>query len=242
MSTRIHLTTFISELYRSWKHESKSPLTGWRQRLLRHCSRCAARRYINPIPIYHLLDYVLRTTINLTKENGFKLAKERSRKYPAQTITDVDYADDKALLEYSPALAETQQHSLEQAASGIVLHVNADKIIQVFQSKRRHLHTQGWSSETNGQVLLPQKRRLINTGLGKARTAIDRLSVIWKSDQTDKIKRSFFQAAVVSILLYECTTWTLTKRMEKKIDGNYTRMLRAILNKSWRQYHSKQHL
>ena len=49
------------------------------------------------------------------------------------------------------------------------------------------------------------------------------------------MKRSFFQAAVVSILLYGCTTWTLTKRMEKKLDGNYTRMLRAIVNKSWRQ-------
>ena len=49
------------------------------------------------------------------------------------------------------------------------------------------------------------------------------------------MKRSFFQAAVVSILLYGCTTWTLTKRLEKKLDGNYTRMLRAILNKSWRQ-------
>ena len=56
------------------------------------------------------------------------------------------------------------------------------------------------------------------------------------SDLTDKMKRSFFQAAVASILLYGCTTWTLTKRLEKKLDGNYTRMLRAILNKSWRQH------
>ena len=54
--------------------------------------------------------------------------------------------------------------------------------------------------------------------------------IIWKSDLTDKMKRSFFQAAVVSILLYGCTTWTLTKRLKKKLDGNYTRMLRAILN------------
>ena len=38
------------------------------------------------------------------------------------------------------------------------------------------------------------------------------------------------------ILLYGCTTWTLTKRLEKKIDGNCIRMLRAILNKSWRQH------
>ena len=50
------------------------------------------------------------------------------------------------------------------------------------------------------------------------------------------MKRSFFQAAVVSILLYGCTTWTLTKRLERKLDGNYTKMLRAVLNKSWRQH------
>ena len=71
-------------------------------------------------------------------------------------------------------------------------------------------------------------------------TAIDKLLIIGKSDLTDKIKRSFFQAAVVSILLYGCTTWTLTKRLVKKLDGNYTRMLLAILNKSWRQ-HPKKH-
>ena len=41
------------------------------------------------------LDYVLRTSIDLMKENGFKLAKERSRRYPAQTITDADYTSSK---------------------------------------------------------------------------------------------------------------------------------------------------
>ena len=62
------------------------------------------------------------------------------------------------------------------------------------------------------------------------------------SDLTDKIKRSFFQAAVVSILLCGCTTRTLTKCMEKKLDSNHTRMLRAILNKSWKQHPKKQQL
>ena len=45
-----------------------------------------------------------------------------------------------------------------------------------------------------------------------------------------------------SILLYGCTTWTLTKRLEKKLDGNYTRMLRAILNKSWWQHPTRHQL
>ena len=82
----------------------------------------------------------------------------------------------------------------------------------------------------------------IETRLTKAWTAINRLSIIWKSDLTDKMKRSFFQAAVTSILLYGCTTWTLTKRLEKKLDGNYTRMLRAILNKSWQQHPTRHQL
>ena len=63
----------------------------------------------------------------------------------------------------------------------------------------------------------------IDTRLTKAWTAIDKLSIIWKSNLTDKMKRSFFQATVVSILLYGCTTWTLIKRLEKKLDSNYTR-------------------
>ena len=52
------------------------------------------------------------------------------------------------------------------------------------------------------------------------------------------MKRSFFQAEVTSILLYGCTT----KRLEKKLDGNYTRMLREILNKSWRQHLTRHQL
>ena len=78
--------------------------------------------------------------------------------------------------------------------------------------------------------------------LTKAWTAINRLSIIWKSDLTDKMKRYFFQAAVASILLYGCTTWTLAIRLEKKLDGNCTRMLRAILNKSWRQHPTRHQL
>ena len=67
----------------------------------------------------------------------------------------------------------------------------------------------------------------IDTQLTKTWTAIDKLSIIWKSNLTNKMKRSFFQAAVVSILLYGCTTWTLTKQLEKKLDGNYTRIIQV---------------
>ena len=61
------------------------------------------------------------------KENVFKLAREKSRRYTAQTITDADYADDIAFLANTPTQTETVLHSLEQAATGIGLHVNVDK-------------------------------------------------------------------------------------------------------------------
>ena len=95
---------------------------------------------------------------------------------------------------------------------------------------------------TNLRSSVSSTEKNIDTWLTKAWTAINRLSIIWKSDLTDKMKRSFFQAVVVSILLYGCTTWTLTKRLEKKLDGNYTRMLRGILNKCWQQHPTRHQL
>ena len=56
------------------------------------------------------LDYVLRTSIDKIRENGFELTKKRSKRYPAKTITDADYADDLALLVNTPNQAETLLH------------------------------------------------------------------------------------------------------------------------------------
>ena len=182
------------------------------------------------------------------KENGFRLTKERSRCYPAQTITDADYTDKIALLANTPVQAQSLLHNLKRAAGAIGLHVNADKSEYMSFNQRDDISTLNGSSlklidkfNYLGSSVSSTKKE-INTRLAKAWTTIDRLSVIWKSDRTDKIKRSFFQVSVVSILLHGSTTWTLTKRMEKKLDSNYTRMLRAILNKSWRQYPTKQQL
>ena len=166
-----------------------------------------------------------------------------SRRNPAKTITDADNADDIA-----PVQAETLLHSLERAAEGIGLHVNAPKTEYMCFNQTGDISTLNGSSLklvdmfTYLGTCVFTTETDVNARLAKAWTAIDRLSVIWKSDLTDKMKHSFFQAAVVSILLYGCTTWTLTKRMEKKLDGDYTRMVRAILNKSWRQHPTKEQL
>ena len=65
--------------------------------------------------------------IYLMKENGFTLVKARSRKYPAWTITDMDYTDDIVFLANTRTQVESLLHTLKKAAGGIGLHANADK-------------------------------------------------------------------------------------------------------------------
>ena len=159
--------------------------------------------------------------VDLMKEKGFTLKNARNRQYPAQTIIEVDYADDIVLLVNTPTQAESLLHSLELAAGDIGFYVNADKteymcfnqrgnisLINVgslkLVDKFTYLRSSGSSTEND-----------IDMRLAKAWTAVDRLLVIWKSVLSDKIKCDFFQAVIVSILLYGCTTWTLTNRTEK---------------------------
>ena len=215
-------------------------------RILRHCSRSTTRGHASLYLFIICLDYVLRTSIDKIKENDYELTKKRSRRYPAKIITDPDYADDIAIRANTPNQAESLLHRLEKAAAG--LHVNAHKTEYMCFNQTSDISTPDGSSLTLVDKFTYQGSSVsstekdIDTRLTKAWTAIDKLSIIWKSDLTDKMKRSFFQVAVVSILLYGCVTWTLTKRLEKKLDGNYTRMLRAILNKSLRQHPTRHQL
>ena len=50
----------------------------------------------------------------------------------------------------------------------------------------------------------------------KAWNSINRLLIKWKSDLSYKIKRDFFQAITVSILVYGFTPWVLIKRWQNK--------------------------
>ena len=150
-----------------------------------------------PYPFIICLEYVLRTSIDLMRENGFKLAKERSRRYPAYTITDADYADDIALLPNTPAQAKTQLHSLERTAAGIGLYVNPHKTEYMCFKQRGDISPLNGSSlklidkftHLGSSVSLTE--RDINTRIAKAWTSTNRLSVMWKSDLADEIKHIF---------------------------------------------------
>ena len=130
-------------------------------------------------------DYVLRTAIDLMKENSFKLAKERSKRYPAQTITDSDYTDDITLLANLPARAESLLHNHERAAGGTDFHVNVNKTEYMGFNQRGDIPTlQSGSLKlvdmfTYLRSNVSSTENDINTRLATAWTAIDRLSVIY---------------------------------------------------------------
>ena len=123
------------------------------------------------------------------------------------TFCDADYANDIALLANTPNKAETLLHSLERAAAGIGLHVNAHKseyMCDISTQDGTSLKLVDKFTYLGSRVLSTEKD--IDTRLTKAWTAIDRLSIIWKWNLIDKMKRSFFRTVVVSLLLYGCTT------------------------------------
>ena len=73
-------------------------------------------------------DYIyIYSNLSIEILSTYELKKKRSRRYPAKTITDADYADDIALLANTTNQAETLLHSLERDAAGIGLLVNTNK-------------------------------------------------------------------------------------------------------------------
>ena len=128
-------------------------------------------------------------------------------KHPAKTIIDANYADDIALLANAPTQAKIQLHSLEWASAGIGLHVNAHKAEYMCFNQTDNISRLNSNSLKLVDKFTYQGSSVssietdIDTRLPKAWATIDRLSIIW-----NKIIRSFFQVAVMSILLYGGST------------------------------------
>ena len=108
------------------------------------------------------LDYVLRTSIDKIKENGFELTKKRSRRYPAKSITDAEYAI--TILTNTHTQDETLLHSLEQAAAGIGLHINAHKTEYMCFNQTGDISTLGSSFLKLVEKFTYLRSSLINRG------------------------------------------------------------------------------
>ena len=75
----------------------------------------------------------------------------------------------------------------------------------------------------------------IQVRIGSAWSALNKLTPVWKLNLDVSIKTEFFIATVESVLTYGSQAWKLKKSIENKLNGAYTRMLRAALNFHWSQ-------
>ena len=66
----------IIMLYKNTKVKVRSPDGD------RFLCRCAARGHTSPIPVYYLPSQMLRTSVDLMKENGFTLVKGKMQYIP----------------------------------------------------------------------------------------------------------------------------------------------------------------
>ena len=192
-----------------------------------------------------VLDHILRNTFaGREKDLGFQLQRQRSRRVPAVIVTDLDFADDLALLSEEIEQAQEVLHRLETEAEKIGPYCNAKKTeVQVF-NQDRPVNIKAKNGETlkvveNFKYLgawTESSSSDISVRKALAWSACHKLRKVWSTKLRRQIKERLFIATVESVLLYGAETWTLTNTMEKQLNGCYTRMLRMAFNVSYKEH------
>ena len=187
-----------------------------------------------------VLDYVLRN-LDQNKTLGFTLRKQLSRRYPAEMLTDADFDNVLVILSDKIRNAEKLLKILETAVASVGLYMNTTK------TKLIAVNTEGILTAQNGCDLKQVKdfnyldskvissENDIQMRIGSAWSTLNKLTPIWRSNLDVSIKREFFKTTVESVLTYSLQAWTLTRSLESKLNGAYTRILRAALNVHWSQ-------
>ncbi|CAM1316814.1 Uncharacterised protein r2_g2583 [Pycnogonum litorale] len=155
------------------------------------------------------LHYVLRKAMDKNKDLGFTLTKQKSRRYPAVKMTDVDYADDLAVLADVLKDATFLLHSIERTSKEIGLYLNADKTEFLCLNQDASEGMKSLNGDKIKQVedfrylgsYIATTAQDVNIRLGKAWGALNQLDKIWKSNLPDNLKRNFFRATVESVLV-----------------------------------------
>ena len=192
-----------------------------------------------------ILDYALRSAIEGREEElGFHLIKRRSRRIGPEVVTDLDFADDIALLSEEMHQAQELLKGVEASVGKVGLKINAKKTkyMSCNQIVDVKLHTKDGANLDEVQdfkylgAWMESTAKDVKQRKAAAWRACNKLSKLWKSSLSREFKLRLFAATVETVLLYGSEAWTVTPKIAKDLDGCYTRMLRVIQNVSWRQH------
>ena len=192
-----------------------------------------------------VIDFIMcKTYENHEIELGFKLQRRRSTRHPDVTVTDLDFADDLALITEEIEQGQEVLNRLETEAEGVGLLCNAKKTeVQVINQTPPVIIT----SKSGDQLKVVDNFKYLGSWIkssendlkvrkSMAWSACYKMRKIWNSQLSKALKIRLFVTTVESVLLYGSETWTMTATMKKRLDGCYTKMLRMVQNISWRSH------
>ena len=166
-------------------------------------------------------------------------------------LEDLDFADDIALISSTLAHLQTKTTGLENNAGRVGLKLNGKKCMGMkVNSKKNDALKVGENeieevecftylgasvTKDGGGTAAIQKR------IALASATFNKLSKVWSDrDIGRKTKATLFKTLVLSVLLYGCETWKLTKGEEKKLDTFQAKCLRRIFRIRWQQHITNQ--
>ena len=167
-----------------------------------------------------MIDYAMRpATGNDDLELEFKLDRKRSRRHNPDVITNLDFADDIALVTEELEQAQDFLHCVQENAAMIGLHPNSDKtefmsFNQVQDTVLKTVNNENIKKVDNFKYLAAYIDDTANdVKIKKAWKSCNKLNKICKSSPSISLKLRTFLTLAESVLLYGSKTWTLTKSL-----------------------------
>ena len=166
-------------------------------------------------------DYLLKKATSQL-DSGVVTRPRRSRRHPAKSLNDLDFADDIALLESSISQTQAQFSKTAEAAADFGLVISAPKTkcvtvncnlqpaLQVYGDPINHVSDFRYlgSMAASGSSDLKRRKSL-------AWCAFWKLEQLWKSPYIPiATKVKLFNTTCVTIL-YGCESWVISQDMEK---------------------------
>lgn len=170
-----------------------------------------------------VVDYALRQSVDTIRDKGLMVGR-RSGRQSGKYITDLDYADDVALITEHITSAQTLLISFEEAAAKIGLTKKAECMLMnedpthpsITSMDGAHIKEVEDFKYLGSYVADSRKDFLARKG--QAWNACNKLRV-WQPGISTSTKVSFFRAFVESILLYGAETWTMKKELQDRLYG-----------------------
>jgi hypothetical protein len=168
-------------------------------------------------------------------------------------ICNLRFADDIDLMGGSNFELQELTDRLVESASAYGMEVSMEKS-KVMVNSRNDI---GTNITINGEVLEEVSAfKYLGATLSKggtctaeiririatATSAMARLSRVWRSNISFPTKYRLFRSLVLSILLYGCETWTLTDRMEKRVQAFEMKSMRKLLRISYIEHRTNEYV